>query len=111
MPTDEQPTQQEAHVSMLMEISNAMSRVFKVQLGRGPTGARAYWLGQDGVAVVLEDTLTPAERRLVEMGAAPTRRSEGSRSRRSCCTGPATTDRRGPTSAADRAVPEHPQNW
>jgi uncharacterized protein YbcI len=72
MPTDEQqdhqPTELEGRDTALMEISRAMVRVFKAQFGRGPTSARSYWLGQDGITVVLENTLTPAERRLVEMG-------------------------------------------
>jgi uncharacterized protein YbcI len=71
MATDEQyapPPAQEDRQSALLEISNAMVRVFKRQFGRGPTSARSYWLGSDGITVVLENTLTPAERNLVEMG-------------------------------------------
>ena len=51
-----------------MEISNAMMSLFKNQFGRGPTRARAEWAGNDAIAVILEDTLTPAERNLVAMG-------------------------------------------
>jgi uncharacterized protein YbcI len=51
-----------------MEISNAMVRLYKQQLGRGPTSARTYWCGRDIITCVLEDTLTPAERNLVKMG-------------------------------------------
>jgi uncharacterized protein YbcI len=57
-----------ARLQVLLEISNAMVRVFKNQFGRGPTSARSYWMGSEGIAVVLENTLTPAERKLVEMG-------------------------------------------
>jgi len=53
---------------MLMEISNAMVQLYKVQFGRGPTAARTYWAGPDAVMCILEDTLTPAERNLVKMG-------------------------------------------
>jgi len=53
---------------MLQAISNEMVRVFKEQFGRGPTKARSEWAGRDVIVVVLEDTLTPAERTLVEMG-------------------------------------------
>ena len=54
--------------SVLTEISNEIVRVFKSQFGRGPTSARAAWAGPDAVTVVLEDTLTPAERNMVKMG-------------------------------------------
>jgi uncharacterized protein YbcI len=48
-------------------LSAEMVRLFKDQFGRGPTSARATWTG-DVVTVVLENTLTPAERNLVRMG-------------------------------------------
>lgn len=54
--------------SALTEISNEMVRLFKSQLGRGPTTARAAWIGPDTVTVLLEDTLTPAERNLARLG-------------------------------------------
>jgi len=54
--------------SLLQSISNEMVRLFKDQFGRGPKKARAAWAGPDVLVVVLEDTLTPAERNLVEMG-------------------------------------------
>jgi uncharacterized protein YbcI len=54
--------------SALTEISNEIVRVFKNQFGRGPTLARASWAGPDTLTVVLEDTLTPAERNMVRMG-------------------------------------------
>jgi uncharacterized protein YbcI len=54
--------------SVLMEISREIVRVFKDQFGRGPTSARAAWAGPDAIVVVLEDTLTPAERNLVRLG-------------------------------------------
>jgi len=62
-----QPTLDEAHASVLMEISNTMVRLYKEQFGRGPTRARTYWSGPDMLTSVLEDTLTPAERNLVAM--------------------------------------------
>src|SRR4051812_25384865 len=52
----------------LMEISNEMVRLYKQQFGRGPTTARAMWAGPDVLTVVLESTLTPAERNLVRLG-------------------------------------------
>ena len=55
-------------ISMLSMLSNEMVRLFKDQFGRGPTSARAAWAGSDVITVVLEDTLTPAERNLVRLG-------------------------------------------
>ena len=49
------------------EISNAVVSLFAEYLGRGPTRARTV-LGRDLVAVVLEETMTKAERRLVLEG-------------------------------------------
>ena len=54
--------------AVLQAISNEMVRLFKEQLGRGPTKARADWAGPDVLTVVLEGTLTPSERRLVQLG-------------------------------------------
>jgi uncharacterized protein YbcI len=53
---------------LLSQISNEMVRLYKDQFGRGPMRARTYWCGVDALAVLLEDTLTPAERNLVAMG-------------------------------------------
>ena len=53
---------------MLADISREMVRVYKEQFGRGPTKARTQWAGSDVLITVLEDTLTPVERRLVTMG-------------------------------------------
>src|SRR5690349_15382445 len=52
----------------LSEVSNAMVALYKEQLGRGPTRARANWAGENALVVTLEDSLTQPERRLVEMG-------------------------------------------
>ena len=54
--------------SPLLAISNEMVRIYKDQFGRGPTKTRTLWAGPDVLVVVLEDTLTPAERKLVELG-------------------------------------------
>ena len=53
---------------LLSQISNEMVRIYKDQFGRGPTRARTHWCGPDALTVLLEDTLTPAERNLVAMG-------------------------------------------
>jgi uncharacterized protein YbcI len=58
----------DADGSALMQVSNEMVRLFKEQFGRGPTAARAAWAGPDILTVVLEETLTPAERNLARMG-------------------------------------------
>jgi uncharacterized protein YbcI len=62
------PTEAEAHGNVLKEISNTMVRLYKEQFGRGPTQARTFWTGPDVITVLLEDTLTPAERNLTRMG-------------------------------------------
>jgi uncharacterized protein YbcI len=54
--------------SLLAQVSNAMVRVYKEQFGRGPTAARTLWCGDDVLMCVLEETLTPAERNLVQLG-------------------------------------------
>ena len=68
VPDKEDPTEQEAGMSLLMEISNAMVRLYKEHFGRGPTRVRTHWAGKDALVVFLEDTLTPAERNLAKMG-------------------------------------------
>ena len=54
--------------SLLASVSNALVRIFKEQFGRGPTKARSYFAGPDTLICVLEDSFTPAERKLAEMG-------------------------------------------
>jgi uncharacterized protein YbcI len=54
--------------TLLLELSNEIVRLFKEQFGLGPTNVRASWVGPDTLTVVLEDTLTPAERNLAALG-------------------------------------------
>jgi uncharacterized protein YbcI len=54
--------------SPLLEISNAMVVLCKEAFGRGPTKARAQFAGHDTLLVILESSLTVAERNLVAMG-------------------------------------------
>ncbi len=54
--------------SPMLEISNAMVRLYKEAFGRGPTKARAQFAGPDTLVVILENSLTVAERNLVAMG-------------------------------------------
>ncbi len=53
---------------LLSAISNEMVRLYKDQFGRGPTKVRTDWAGEDILLVTLENTLTPAERRLRQLG-------------------------------------------
>jgi uncharacterized protein YbcI len=57
-----------SQVTTLSSISDEMVRLYKEQFGRGPTRARSNWAGPDTLVVILEDTLTPAERNLVRLG-------------------------------------------
>ena len=51
----------------LQEISNAMVRLYKELFGRGPTRAKTHYAGPDTIITTLQDSLTPAERRLAEL--------------------------------------------
>src|SRR5215213_147689 len=62
------PRETTGPVSVLAQIANEMVRLFKEQFGRGPTRARANWADDNLLVVLLEDTFTPAERNLVQMG-------------------------------------------
>jgi uncharacterized protein YbcI len=53
--------------SLAMQLSNAIVRVVKDHTGRGPTKARTL-IGHDLVVCVMQDTLTTAERTLVDHG-------------------------------------------
>lgn len=54
--------------SILAEISRQMVRIYKEQFGRGPTKARTDFAGPDIVICTLEESLTPAEQRLAQLG-------------------------------------------
>jgi uncharacterized protein YbcI len=54
--------------TLLADVSNAMVHLYKEFFGRGPTKTRTHWTGDNALTVILEDTLTPAERNLVRMG-------------------------------------------
>jgi uncharacterized protein YbcI len=58
----------EARHAALTEVSRAMVRLYKEQFGRGPVRARTTWAGEDMLVSVLEESLTPAERNLRDMG-------------------------------------------
>jgi uncharacterized protein YbcI len=54
--------------SDLAEISREMVRLYKEQFGRGPTKAKTSYAGPDVILCTLENSFTPAERKLAEMG-------------------------------------------
>ena len=62
------PSQQDQQGLQLSEISNAMVSLFKKQFGRGPTKAATYYAGPDCIVSILENSLTPAERKMAELG-------------------------------------------
>lgn len=58
----------DGQVSVLAEISREMVRLYKEQFWRGPTKARTDFAGPDTLICTLEDSFTPAERKLAELG-------------------------------------------
>jgi uncharacterized protein YbcI len=54
--------------SPMLEIANALVRLYKEAFGRGPTKARAVMAGPDALVVILENSLTVAERNLANLG-------------------------------------------
>ena len=54
--------------SVRAELSREMVRLYKEQFGRGPTKAKTEFAGPDTVLCTLENSLTPAERSLAEIG-------------------------------------------
>jgi uncharacterized protein YbcI len=54
--------------SIQVAVSNAMVALYKEQFGRGPTKARTDFAGPDTMLCTLQDSMTPAEHSLVQMG-------------------------------------------
>ena len=52
----------------LQEVSNALVRIYKELLGRGPTKARTNYAGPDTLVGTIENSLTPAERNMIALG-------------------------------------------
>src|SRR4051812_26050390 len=52
----------------LQELTNAMVRLYKELFGRGPTKARTHYAGPDTIVSTIENSLTPAERNMIELG-------------------------------------------
>src|SRR3954447_22972935 len=59
---------QDRNQSVRAELSREMVRLYKELFGRGPTKARTEFAGSDIVICTLENTFTPAERSLAELG-------------------------------------------
>jgi uncharacterized protein YbcI len=64
--TDE--TNAERHGLQTAELSTAMVRLYKELFGRGPTKAHSAYAGSDVLICTLENSLTLAERNMVELG-------------------------------------------
>jgi len=62
------PGEETTSIGVLLQISNAMVRIYKDGFGRGPTKARAQLAGPDTLVVTLEDSMTIVERNLVAIG-------------------------------------------
>lgn len=66
-PTTERSNADAMPGPMTAEISNRIVHLMRETTGRGPTRARTYY-GDDLVVCVVQDTLTPGERVLVDHG-------------------------------------------
>jgi uncharacterized protein YbcI len=67
-PSAEDAEAGEGRDSVMAEISRQMVKLYKEQFGRGPTKARTDFAGPDIVLCTLEESLTPAEMRLAQLG-------------------------------------------
>ena len=61
-------TDEERTGLMMVELSNAMVRLYKELFGRGPTKARTHFAGPDLIVSSLECSLTRIERLMVDAG-------------------------------------------
>ena len=60
---------QDGAQSLTSQISNEMVRLYKDKFGRGPTKVRTNFTAENSIIIcTLEDSLTPAERSLVDLG-------------------------------------------
>src|SRR3954468_15836946 len=51
-----------------LALANEMVRLYKELFGRGPTKARAHFASKDLIIVTLEESFTPAEQTMAELG-------------------------------------------
>jgi uncharacterized protein YbcI len=61
-------TEEEQAGLMMVELSNAMVRLYKELFGRGPTKARSSFAGPDLIVSTLECSLTRIERLMADAG-------------------------------------------
>lgn len=61
-------TSEERQGLHLSEVSNAMVKIYKEQFGRGPTKTVTNYAGPNVLITTLENSLTPAERRMADLG-------------------------------------------
>ena len=54
--------------SQLSRVSTEMVRLYKEVFGRGPTKAKSSYVDENTLVCTLENSLTPAERKMVELG-------------------------------------------
>jgi uncharacterized protein YbcI len=52
----------------LQELTNAMVRLYKELFGRGPTKARTNYAGPDTLVSTIQNSLTPSERNMIDLG-------------------------------------------
>jgi uncharacterized protein YbcI len=55
-------------LAVTAQISTDMVRLYKSLFGRGPTRARTNFAGPDTIIVTLEESLTPAEQTMADLG-------------------------------------------
>jgi uncharacterized protein YbcI len=63
--TQEQRSEPEQGVNLIVHVSLEMVRLYKEHFGR-PKSATTHWAGPDALVVFLEDTLTEPERNMVD---------------------------------------------
>lgn len=68
MPAGHRRTTNESRRSELLEISNALVRLYNDQFDRGPTKARTRYADADTIISTLENTLTPTPKKLCDLG-------------------------------------------
>jgi uncharacterized protein YbcI len=61
-------TEEERRGLLMVEISNAMVRLYKELFGRGPTKTRTNYAGPDLLVTTLENSLTRIERTMADAG-------------------------------------------
>jgi len=63
--SEAQPARADPDVKLIVHVSLEMVRLYKEHFGR-PKRATTHWAGPDALVVFLEDTLTEAERNMVD---------------------------------------------